>query len=78
MRPEVVWKRTRGGRAWHIFKDGADTPVCGVVSEVWIREGRISRGRLPVHRQCWQLCPWEPRLNPVMTEREIKREALNG
>lgn len=78
MRPEVVWKRTRGGRAWHIFKDGADQPVCGVESEVWLIPGKVSIGRLPVHRQCWQLCPYKPRLNPVMTEEEIQREEIYG
>jgi hypothetical protein len=76
VRPEVVYKRVPGGRAWHIFKDGADAPVCGVVADTWTRDGYLPRSR--VHRQCWQLCPYKPRLNPVMTEREIQYETIYG
>ena len=66
MRPEVVWRRVPGGRAWHIFKDGADQPVCGVVSDRWIDGDRLQLGRLPAHMKCYQLCPYKPRLNPVI------------
>jgi hypothetical protein len=74
MRPEVVWRRTRGGRAWHIFKDGADQPVCGVVVDTWIAADRMSTARLPVHQNCWRLCPYKPRLNAVMTLEQIEKE----
>lgn len=75
MRPEVSWKRTRGGRAWHIFLAGQDTPVCGVVSDVWMKPTEaVKLYRLPVHRQCWQKCPYKPRLNAVMSEEAIARE----
>jgi hypothetical protein len=71
MRPEVVWRGTRRGRAWHAFKDGADVPVCGVIPvTVWTTPGN---GR-HIHKECWRLCPWKPRLNAVMTEEQISHE----
>lgn len=75
MRPEVVWKRVRGGRAWHIFLEGANEPVCGSgAGSPWRTSGGGSRSYMHVHRECWRLCPWEPRLNRVMTQEEIDRE----
>lgn len=74
MRPEVVYRRTRKGRAWHSFVDGAETPVCEIQpgSGEWIRTPRMRR--LAVHKECRRRCPWEPRLNSVMTEEQIRRE----
>lgn len=75
MRPEVSWKRTRGGRAWHIFLAGQETPVCGVVSGAWMKPtDRVGIGRLPVHQKCWKAMPYKPRLNAVMSTEEIERE----
>lgn len=72
MRPEVSWKRVRGGKAWHIFLEGSDTPVCGTApSASWTTNGSA---RMPVHKQCWQKCPHKPRLNAVMTEEALARE----
>lgn len=78
MRPDVVHRRAVGtrARAWHKFVDGSPVPVCGVTAKAWTTTGRF--GRMHVHGECKRLCPWEPRLNAVMTEEQIAREAIDG